>query len=86
VSAADASAVAVAVVLVLAMVAMVLVIRRRGGPDARTSGNPDLVGADVVTGLMAEVRKWQAETAYWKEQAERLQRQLDERQDPATDQ
>jgi hypothetical protein len=42
-------------------------------------GEPDRVSGDLVTGLMAELRKSQAETAYWKSTAERLQREADER-------
>jgi hypothetical protein len=41
-------------------------------------GEPDRVSADVVSGLMAELRKSQAESAYWKSTAERLQREADE--------
>jgi hypothetical protein len=32
-----------------------------------------------VSGLMVELRKWQAEAAHWKSTAERLHRRLDER-------
>jgi hypothetical protein len=42
-------------------------------------GRPDRISEDVVSGLMAERRKWQAEAAHWKSTAERLQRRLDER-------
>jgi hypothetical protein len=42
-------------------------------------GRPDRVSEDVVSGLMTELRKWQAEAAHWKSTAERLQRRLDER-------
>jgi uncharacterized protein YneF (UPF0154 family) len=42
-------------------------------------GEPDRVSADVVSGLMAELRKAQAESTYWKSTAERLQREADER-------
>ena len=40
-------------------------------------GEPDRVTEEVVTGLMAELRKAQAEAAYWKAAAERLQREAD---------
>jgi hypothetical protein len=43
-------------------------------------GRPDRVSEDVVSGLMAELRKWQAEAAHWKSTAQRLQRRLDERE------
>jgi hypothetical protein len=42
-------------------------------------GEPDRVTGDVVSGLMAELRKCQAEAAYWKSTAERLQREADRR-------
>jgi hypothetical protein len=42
-------------------------------------GMPDRVSGEVVTGLMAELRKSHAETAHWKAAAERLQRELDGR-------
>jgi hypothetical protein len=38
---------------------------------------PDRVSEEVTTGLMAELRKWQAEAAHWKATAERLQREID---------
>jgi hypothetical protein len=41
-------------------------------------GEPDRVSADVVSGLMTELRKSQAESAYWKSTAERLQREADD--------
>jgi hypothetical protein len=34
----------------------------------------------MVAGVLAELRKWQAEAAHWKTTAERLQRELDGRQ------
>jgi hypothetical protein len=43
-------------------------------------GQPDGLSDEVVTGLMTELRKWQAEAAHWKATAERLQRELDQRQ------
>jgi hypothetical protein len=42
-------------------------------------GRPDRVSEEVVSGLMVELRKWQAEAAHWKSTAERLHRRLDER-------
>jgi hypothetical protein len=45
----------------------------------REVGRPDQVSEDVVSGLLAELRKWQAEAAHWKSTAERLQRELDQR-------
>ena len=72
-SGADVSAVAVAAALVAVMVGLAVLVRRKSPPG-------DAVTTDVVAGLMAELRKWQAESAYWKSQAERLQRELE---DPA---
>jgi hypothetical protein len=42
-------------------------------------GMPNRASGEVVTGLMAELRKTQAEVAHWKAAAERLQRELDGR-------
>ncbi|HET6817570.1 MAG TPA: hypothetical protein VFH66_10145 [Mycobacteriales bacterium] len=53
------------------------VARRRSG--GREVGDADANTAEVVSGLMAELRKWQAEAAHWKATAERLQRELDQR-------
>jgi hypothetical protein len=51
--------------------------RRRAG----IFGTPqaDGLSEEIVTGLMAELRKAQAEAAYWKQTAERLQREADDR-------
>ena len=46
----------------------------------REPGKPDEVTDEVVTGLLAELRKWQAEAAHWKATAERLQREIDHRE------
>jgi hypothetical protein len=42
-------------------------------------GSPDRVTDEVVSGLMSELRKAQAEAAHWKAAAERLQREIDGR-------
>jgi hypothetical protein len=42
-------------------------------------GMPDRLSDEVVSGLMTELRKTQAEVAHWKAAAERLQRELDGR-------
>ena len=42
-------------------------------------GEPDRVSGEVVSGLMKELRKAQAEATHWKSAAERLQRELDAR-------
>lgn len=51
--------------------------RRKGGVFSATSS--DKTTDDVVSGLMAELRKYQAEAAHWKSTAERLQREIDSR-------
>lgn len=65
------------VVMVLGVAVVVLMARLRS--SGREPGQPDAVTDEVVTGLMAELRKWQAESAHWKAAAERLQRELDQR-------
>ena len=57
----------------------VLVLLARLHSAGRVPGAPDEATGEVVTGLMAELRKWQAESAHWKATAERLQRELDQR-------
>jgi hypothetical protein len=64
-------------VLVGIVVAGYITSRRRA--KGVVPGEPDRVTGDVVSGLMAELRKSQAETAYWKTTAERLQHEADER-------
>lgn len=54
------------------------VLARRGSRGVAV-GQPDRVTDDIVTGLMRELRNWQAEAAYWKATAERLQREADRR-------
>ncbi|MBV9484757.1 MAG: hypothetical protein JO246_01730 [Frankiaceae bacterium] len=51
--------------------------RRKGGIFSASKG--DALSDEIVTGLMAELRKAQAETSYWKQTAERLQREADDR-------
>jgi hypothetical protein len=69
--------IAVLVALVATVVAISAVARGRS--RGREAGAPDSTTDQVVSGLMAELRKWQAETAHWKATAERLQRELDQR-------
>jgi hypothetical protein len=64
-------------ILVGIVVAGYITSRRRA--KGVIPGEPDRVSGDVVSGLMAELRKSQAETAYWKSTAERLQREADQR-------
>jgi len=68
-------AVLVAAVLLVAVLYLVARSRSRGAEP----GAPDAMTEEVVSGLMAELRKWQAEAAHWKATAERLQRELDQR-------
>jgi hypothetical protein len=65
----------VVVILVGIVVAGYVTSRRRA--KGVIPGQPDRVTGEVVTGLMAELRKSQAEAAYWKSIAERLQREAD---------
>jgi hypothetical protein len=67
----------VLVVMALGITTVALLARVRSGP--REPGRPDEISDEVVSGLMAELRKWQAEAAHWKATAERLQRELDQR-------
>jgi hypothetical protein len=68
----------VVIVLIVVIVAFAYVTAKSRAPD-REPGEPDRLSGEVVTGLMAELRKWQAEAAHWKATAERLQRELDQR-------
>ncbi|HVY10756.1 MAG TPA: hypothetical protein VHB18_11510 [Mycobacteriales bacterium] len=62
----------------IAVIVAGYVVSRRRANDVRP-GAPDRATGEVVTGLMAELRKARAETAHWKAAAERLQRELDGR-------
>jgi hypothetical protein len=76
-SAALVAGIGILVGLVAIVVTGYLVSRRRA-QEVRP-GEPDRVTGEVVSGLMAELRKTQAEAAHWKAAAERLQRELDGR-------
>jgi len=72
---------AVASVAVVALIFLVVglgVTYARHRPR-RELGAPDHVTDSVVSDLMTELRKYQAEAEHWKRTAERLQRELDER-------
>jgi len=69
--------IAVLVALISVISAAVAVARTRS--SGQEIGKPDRMSEEVVAGLMAELRKWQAEAAHWKATAERLQRELDQR-------
>jgi hypothetical protein len=69
----------IAILLVFAAVVVGgYVLSRRRSSEVRP-GEPDRVTGEVVTGLMKELRKSQAEAAHWKAAAERLQREIDRR-------
>jgi hypothetical protein len=72
----------VGILLLLAIVLGVVLLyaAARTRSEHRQPGQTDHITEEVVSGLMAELRKWQAEAAHWKGTAERLQRELDQRQ------
>ncbi len=71
--------VGIAILLALLVLCAVgYVVSRRRARDV-VPGRPDRVTDEVVSGLMAELRKSQAEAAHWKAAAERLQREIDGR-------
>ena len=72
--------VGVIVLLGLGIVVIAWYAAARIKTAGREIGQPDRVSDEVVTGVLAELRKWQAEAAHWKATAERLQRELDGRQ------
>jgi hypothetical protein len=63
--------------MILGVAVVTLVARLRAG--GYEPGRPDSVSDEVVTGLMSEMRKWQAEAEHWKATAQRLQRELEQR-------
>jgi hypothetical protein len=70
-------------ILVLLVIVLVIAIAYVVAKDRAAGHEPgqlDAVSDEVTSGLMAELRKWQAEAEHWKRTAERLQRELDERQ------
>jgi hypothetical protein len=73
-------AVGVLILFVLALLVSLFIVLSRQHAESRQPGRPDEVSDEVVSGLMTELRKWQAEAAHWKATAERLQRELDQRQ------
>jgi uncharacterized protein YneF (UPF0154 family) len=66
------------VVVLIGIVAAGYFTSRRRSKDV-IPGAPDRLSGDVVSGLLTELRKTQAESAYWKATAERLQREADQR-------
>jgi flagellar biosynthesis/type III secretory pathway M-ring protein FliF/YscJ len=51
-----------------------------GLPPSQEPDRPESRSArDLLPRLTEEVRQWQAEAAYWKQTAQRLQRELDQR-------
>ena len=69
----------VAILVALAAVVAVVYLIARDRSRGRGVGVANASTDEVVSGLMAELRKWQAEAAHWKATAERLQRELDQR-------
>lgn len=72
--------VGVIVLMGLVIVVLALYAAARAKTGGREPGQPDHVSDEMVSGVMGELRKWQAEAAHWKATAERLQRELDGRQ------
>ena len=70
----------VVVLLALAVVVLGWYAAARAKTAGREPGQPDHVSDEVMSGVLAELRKWQAEAAHWKATAERLQRELDGKQ------
>jgi hypothetical protein len=70
---------AVMVLLSMAAIVGVSYVIAHSRSRGHQPGMPDGVSDEVVSGLMAELRKSQAEAAYWKSNAQRLQRELDQR-------
>jgi hypothetical protein len=68
-----------AILVALALLVGIAYAVARSRTGGREPGDADATTGEVVTGLMAELRKWQAEAAHWKATAERLQRELDQR-------
>ena len=69
----------VLVLVVLALAVSTVYLLARAKSAGREPGQSDSVSEEVVSGLMAELRKWQAEAAHWRATAERLQRELNDR-------
>lgn len=69
----------VAVLVAAGAIVLLLYVVARSRARGTEPGRPDAATEEVVAGLMAELRKWQAEAAHWKTTAERLQRELDQR-------
>lgn len=72
--------VGVIVLLGLFIVVLAWYAAARVKTAGREVGQPDRLSDEVMTGVLDELRKWQAEAAHWKATAERLQRELDGRQ------
>jgi hypothetical protein len=75
----NGSLVAIGVLVLVAAIVLAVYATARSRSRGVRPGSPDRISEDVVSGLMTELKKWQAEAAYWKSTAQRLQRQLDDR-------
>jgi len=72
--------VGVIVLLALAIIVIAWYAAARVKTAGRELGQPDHVTDEVMSEVVGELRKWQAEAAHWKATAERLQREIDGRQ------
>ena len=72
--------VGVIVLLGLFIVVLAWYAAARVKTAGRELGQPDRVSDEVMSDVLAELRKWQAEAAHWKATAERLQREIDGKQ------
>ena len=68
----------VLILVVLALGTMLAVVSAKVYNGDREAGKPDALSDEVVTGLLAELRRAQAEAARWKATAERLKQERDE--------
>jgi hypothetical protein len=68
----------VLILIVLALGTLLAIVSAKTFNNGREPGQPDEVSDEVVTGLLAELRRAQAEAARWKATAERLKQERDE--------
>lgn len=68
----------VLILLVLVLGTLLAIVAAKAYNDGREAGQPDELSNEVVTGLLAELRRAQADAAHWKATAERLRRERNE--------